>query len=144
GLGKQQKEVQERPQTPLRGTKRKVREDEDAAENLISGDFDVDKMFDDFDPAAHVINVTPGTMYNQLLADISPSIRNRFAANSPGQKFDYLWATYGALSSKRTRKSPKGKERVIDIGPKVVEVRDDTESRPSSYQASLDAWAASD
>jgi hypothetical protein len=144
GLGKQQVEEKERSQTPIRGTKRKVREDEDASENLISGDFDVDKMFDDFDPAAHAINVTPGTMYNQLLADISPSIRNRFAANSPGQEFDYLWATYAAPANKRARKSPKGKERVIDVRPKIVEVRDNAGARPSSYQASLDAWAASD
>ncbi|RIA80205.1 hypothetical protein C1645_793038 [Glomus cerebriforme] len=139
GFGQQQVEEQERPQSPVKGTKKRVRECGDINEH---GDFDVDKMFEDFDPTAHTINVTPGTMYNQLLADISPSIRNRFAANSPGQEFDYLWATYGASVNKRVRKSPKYKERVTDIKPKIE--RDNMEVKPSSYQASLDAWAASD
>lgn len=136
-------EEQERSQTSVKGTKRKVRDCDDVTENLVPGDFDVDKMFDDFDPTAHSINVTPGTMYNQLLADISPSIRNRFAANSPGQEFDYLWATYSASANKRSRKSPKYKEQMINFEPKVVEARNNTEAIPSSYQASLDAWAAS-
>ncbi|PKY41951.1 hypothetical protein RhiirA4_540011 [Rhizophagus irregularis] len=141
-------EEQERSQTSVKGSKRKVRDCDDVTENVVPGDFDVDKMFEDFDPTAHSmtahsINVTPGTMYNQLLADISPSIRNRFAANSPGQEFDYLWATYSASTNKRYRKSPKFKEQTIDFEPKVVEARNNTEAIPSSYQASLDAWAAS-
>jgi hypothetical protein len=145
GFGQQQVEEQERPQIPsTKGTKKKVREFEDFAENLAPVDFDVDKMFDDFDPVTHAINVTPGTMYNHLLADISPSIRNRFAANSPGQEFDYLWSTYGASANKRARKSSNNKERVIDVDPKVMEACENAEVRPSSYQASLDAWEASD
>jgi hypothetical protein len=140
----QQVEEQERSQTSVKGTKRKIRECDDVTENLVPGDFDVDKIFDDFDSTAHSINVTPGTMYNQLLADISPSIRNRFAANSPGQEFDYLWATYSASANRRSRKSPKFKEQTIDFEPKAIEARNNTEAMPSSYQASLDAWAASD
>ncbi|CAG8528852.1 7926_t:CDS:2 [Funneliformis mosseae] len=144
GFGQQQAEDEERPQTPVRGTKRKFREGEIVAENPALMDFDVNKMFDDFDSAAHAANVTPGTMYNQLLADISPSIRDRFTANSPGPEFDDLWATYGAPANKRLRKSSKGREWTIGFESEISEVRGVAEAGHSSYQASLDAWAASD
>ncbi|CAI2175812.1 1770_t:CDS:2 [Funneliformis geosporum] len=145
GFSQQQTEEQERPQTPVRGTKRKVREGEVVAENPALMDFDVNKMFDDFDSAVHAaVNVTPGTMYNQLIADISPSIRDRFSANSPGQEFDDLWATYGAPVNKRLRKSSKGREWTIGFESEISEVRGVAEAGHSSYQASLDAWAASD